>query len=238
VVEGANASTILLRRTKQAIAEFFRIQIKEDCWKGLIEHTMDGWNIGKAPYGYLADRVPHPAPAKAAQGRTKTRLIPDPVRGAVVTLIFVWQVIQRLSVPTIAWRLNRNLAAYPPPGDGPGWTETSMAAILRNPKYTGHMVYGRTRKLPGTKKSRPVLPQEWIWSAETVHEPLTDRETWEKAQTIGAERGNVRDAEKPTTQPGSRYPLRSRIRHQACQRRMYGVRRPSSSKTSSGAVYT
>ena len=81
VVEGANATTILLRRTKQAIAEFFRIQIKEDCWKGLIEHTMDGWNIGPAPYGYRADRVPHPAPAKAAQGRTKTRLIPDPVRG-------------------------------------------------------------------------------------------------------------------------------------------------------------
>lgn len=64
VVEGANASTILLWRTKQAIAEFFRIQIKEDCWKGLIEHTMDGWNIGPAPYGYLADRVPHPPPPK------------------------------------------------------------------------------------------------------------------------------------------------------------------------------
>ena len=238
VVEGANASTILLRRTKQAIAEFFRIQIKEDCWKGLIEHTMDGWNIGPAPYGYRADRVPHPAPAKAAQGRTKTRLAPDPARAAVVTQIFTWRVTGRLSVPTIAWRLNADLAAYPPPGDGPGWTETSVAAILRNPKYTGHMVYGRTRKLPGTKKSRPVPPQEWIWSAETVHEPLTDRATWEKAQTTGAERGNVRDAEKPTTQPGTRYPLRSRIRHQACQRRMYGVRRTSSSKTSPGAVYT
>jgi hypothetical protein len=116
VVEGANASTILLRRTKQAIAEFFRIQIKEDCWKGLIEHTMDGWNIGLAPYGYLADRVPHSVPAKAAQGRTKTRLIPDPARAAVVTLIFAWRVTGRLSVPTIAWRLNRDLAAYPPPG--------------------------------------------------------------------------------------------------------------------------
>jgi hypothetical protein len=104
------------------------------------------------------------------------------------------------------------------------------------------MVYGRTRKLPGTKKSRPVPPQEWIWSAEPTHEPLTDRDTWDKAQVIGTERGNVRDSEKPTTQPaqqpGTRYPLRSRIRHQACQRRMYGVRRPSSSKTNPGAVYT
>jgi site-specific DNA recombinase len=93
-------------------------------------------------------------------------------------------------------------------------------------------------KLPGTKKSRPVPRDQWIWSAETVHEPLTDRDTWDKAQTIGAERGNVRDAEKPTTQPGTRYALRSRIRHQACQHRMYGVRRPTSSKTNPGAVYT
>jgi len=236
--EGANATTILLRRMKQGIAEFFRLQIKEDCWKGLIEHTIDGWNIGPAPYGYLPDRVPHPAPGKAAQGRTKTRLVPDPVRGPVVTQIFEWRVACRLSVPTIAWRLNGDLAAYPPPGDGPGWTESSVSAILRNPKYTGYMVYGRTRKIPGTKKSRPVPPDQWIWSPEPKHDPLTSRATWEAAQRIGAERGNVRDAEKPTTQPGTRYSLRSRIRHQACQHRMYGIRRPSSSKTSPGAVYT
>ena len=90
----------------------------------------------------------------------------QPSRGAVVTLIFTWRVIQRLSVPTIAWLLNRDPAAYPPPGDGPGWTETRVAAILRNPKYTGHMVYGRTCKLPAPRKPRPVPPQEWIWSAE------------------------------------------------------------------------
>ena len=237
-LEGANASTILLRRMKQGIAEFFRIQIKEDCWKGLIEHAIDGWNIGPAPYGYLADRLPHPAPGKAAQGRTKTRLIPDPVRGPVITLIFDWRVHQRLSVPTIAWRLNSDPAAYPPPGDGPGWTEPTVSAILRNPKYTGYMVYGRTRKIPGSKKSRPVPPDQWIWSPEPKHTPLTDRATWDAAQRIGAERGNIRDAEKPTTQPGIRYPLRARIRHQACQRRMYGVRRPTLSKTSPGAVYT
>jgi hypothetical protein len=237
-VEGANATTILLRRMKQGIAEFFRLQIKEDCWKGLIEHTMDGWNIGPAPYGFQADRIRHPAPGKAAQGRTKTRLIPDPVRAPVVTQIFDWRVTRRLSVPTIAWKLNSDPAAYPPPGDGPGWTESSVSAILKNPKYTGYMVYGRTRKVPGTKKSRPVPPDQWFWSPEPTHAALTDRATWQAAQRIGAERGNVRDADKPTTQSGTRYSLRSRIRHQACQRRMYGIRRPTSAKATPGAVYT
>src|SRR5262249_33097751 len=58
----------------------FRLQLKEKTWKGLVEHALDGWNIGPAPYGYTADRIPHPVPAKASQGRTKTRLATDPQR--------------------------------------------------------------------------------------------------------------------------------------------------------------
>jgi Recombinase len=129
-------------------------------------------------------------------------------------------------------------AAYPPPGGANGWTESSVSAILRNPKYTGYMVYGRTRKDPATKKSRPVPADQWVWSPEPTHDALTSLATWQAAQGIGAERGNVRDSEKPTIQPGSRYMLRSRIRHQACQRRMYGTRRPTSAKATPGAEYT
>jgi site-specific DNA recombinase len=92
-----------------------------------------------------ADRVPHPVKAKADQGRTKSRLVTDPQRGPVVTQIFHWRADDKLSVPTITWRLNGDRAAGPPPGDGIGWTESTVAALLTNPKYTGHMVYGRTQ---------------------------------------------------------------------------------------------
>ena len=78
VIEGVNATTVLVRRMKQGVAEWFRLQLKEKTWKGLVEHALDGWNIGPAPYGYLADRIPHPVPVKASQGRTKTRLALDP----------------------------------------------------------------------------------------------------------------------------------------------------------------
>jgi len=60
-------------------------------WKGLKEHSLAGWNIGPASYGYLSDRVPHPVPFKAAQGRTKTRLALDPDRAAVVAAIYAWR---------------------------------------------------------------------------------------------------------------------------------------------------
>jgi DNA invertase Pin-like site-specific DNA recombinase len=236
-IEGASPTTILVRRVRQGVADYYRLQMLGKCWNGLIQHALDGWNIGTPPYGYAAEQHPHPAGIKAAQKRTRTRLIPDPVRGPVVTLIFDWRVNRRLSVPTIAWKLNADPAAYPPPGNAPGWAESTVSALLRNPKYTGHMVYGRTRKDPATRKTRPVPPGQWTWSPDPTHEPLTPLATWQAAQAIGAERGNVRDTEKPTTQPGSRYMLRSRIRHQACQRRMYGVRRPSSSNTAP-AVYT
>ena len=79
-VAGANATTVLVRRVKQGVAEWFRLQIKEKAWKGLREHSLAGWNIGPAPYGYAAERVTHPVPFKAAQGRTKTRLALDPDR--------------------------------------------------------------------------------------------------------------------------------------------------------------
>jgi hypothetical protein len=164
-------------------------------WKGPEEHALAGWNSGPAPYGYLAQRVPHPVPAKAAQGLTKSRLIPDPARAGAVTQIFCWRVTGRLSIATIVARLNADPAAYPPPAKG-GWIKPTVNALLANPKYTGYMVYGRTRTTNG-RKGRPAPQDQWIWSPEPVHPALIDRATWHAAQTIGGQRGNVRDPEMP-----------------------------------------
>ena len=224
-IEGINATTVLVRRVKQGVAEWFRLQLKEKAWKGLQEHSLAGWNIGPAAYGYLADRIPHPAPAKAAQGRTKSRLVLDPDRAPVVARIYHWRVNHRLSVRAITARLNADPAGCPAPDGKPGWTAPGVAKILANPKYTGHMVYGRVRKQHGRTVAVP--PDQWVWSAEATHPAIIDRQTWDAAQAIGAERGNIRDPETPTTRQGRRYILRSRIRHNACQRRMCGTWRTS-----------
>jgi site-specific DNA recombinase len=63
-VTGANATTVLVRRVKQGVAEWFRLQIKEKAWRGLREHSLAGWNIGTPPYGYLASASPTPCPTK------------------------------------------------------------------------------------------------------------------------------------------------------------------------------
>jgi hypothetical protein len=96
-VQEISPTTVLVRRVKQGVAEYFRLAIKKKAWEGLRQHTLSGWNIGPAPYGYLSERVTHPVPMKAAQGRTKTRLVLDPVRGPVVAAIFTWRVDDHLA---------------------------------------------------------------------------------------------------------------------------------------------
>ena len=221
-IDGVNATTVLVRRMKQGVAEWFRIQLKEKTWKGLVEHSLDGWNIGTPPYGYVADRIPHPVPVKASQGRTKTRLALDPGRAPVVKQIFTWRTIDKLGMPAIAARLNADPARYPAPGSR-GWTTQGVNTLLRNPKYTGHMVYGRIRKRNGRRA--PVPPDQWLWSPEPTHPVIVDRATWDAAQHIGAGHGTSRDGTGLSAHPAAArtYPYRGRIRCRDCRRRMSGL---------------
>ena len=226
-ITGLSPTMILVRRIKQGVAEWFRISLKAKTRKGLEQHSIDGWNTGPIPYGYLPERVTHAVPVRAAQGRTRTRLKVDPERGPWVTQMFDWRVLERLSAKAIAGRLE---AAGAPSPDGAGWSHVTVAKILANPKYTGHMVYGRTRNVgksqrPGERKVRAVPMAEWTWSPQPAHPALVTRETWEAAQKAGKEHAGVRDAEVPTRQPGRRYALRSRMHCSQCGRRMTGITR-------------
>jgi len=223
-VAGMNATTVLIRRVKQGVAEWFRLQLKEKAWAGFREHTLDGWNIGTPPYGYLAEKHPHPNPAKRAEGRTKTRLIRDPVRAPVVGQMFTWRAAQRLGVTTIRQKLNADRAACPPPR-GEHWTDQSVYQILANPKYTGHMVWGRTSSRTG--RWHRVPPEQWVWSSEPTHPAIVTRETYETARQVTLARAS--EAEDPAA-PGHplarrTYELRSRMRCRICHRRMQGTTR-------------
>jgi hypothetical protein len=227
-LEGMNATTILVRRVKQGMAEWYRFQIKEKAWKGLREHALDGWNIGTPPYGYQAERIPHPVPVKAAQGRTKARLALDPARAPIVEQIFTWRTVERLGVPEITDRLNADHHACPPADPAKGWTGSGVYSILENPKYTGYMVFGR-RRTTGGKRGRRVPPDQWIWSPQETHPAIVTRATWDEAQVMGEQHGTSRDDPALSSHPQARrtYLLRGMVRCRPCQRRMYGTVRPS-----------
>jgi site-specific DNA recombinase len=226
------ATQILTRRIKQAISEWYVVNLLELSWDGFREHTRQGWNIGKPPYGYLADRQPHPVKTKRAEGKTKTRLIPDPVRGPVVTQIFRWRGLERISAGDIAHRLNTDPDRYPPPqpaGKRPvgAWTTKAVLDILANPKYTGYMVWNRRKR---GSRARGVVgkvnpPTEWVWSPQPTHEPLTTRKLFHAAAATKQVRERSRSAPGPNLahpQTKRSYLLRSYLFCDLCQRRMGG----------------
>jgi site-specific DNA recombinase len=221
------AGSILTRRMKQVIAEWYVLNMLELSWGGFVEHTKQGWNVGKPLYGYKAQKVPHPVPAKRAEGRTKHRLIPDEVRGPVVTNIFRLRVGERLGYDEIAGHLNLDLERFPPPvPPDPSrarglWTWSSVRDVLHNPKYTGYMVWNRRATKKGGKHNPP---DQWVWSPQPVHEPLVTRALFEQAAEIAKERERTRASTAESTHPKQRYTylLRSYIKHDTCDRRMLG----------------
>jgi hypothetical protein len=40
-VASVNATTVLVCRSSKGVAEWFRLQLKEKTWKGLVEHSID-----------------------------------------------------------------------------------------------------------------------------------------------------------------------------------------------------
>jgi site-specific DNA recombinase len=231
--QAPEASTILVRRMKQGMAEFFRYNLKAQMWEGLKQYAIAGYNTGPVPYGYTADRSIHPNPLKASMGATRARLVPDPDRGPWVTKMYQWRVYEELDCNGIARRLTD--AGAPSPSGGP-WDYMTVYQILRNPKYTGKIVIGRRRNTgdsarPGERKTRAVPREHWTWAADgNEHPALVPMELWEAAQKIGYKRGNTRDHTAPPA--GTHlYPLRSRITCKQCQRRMCGMNAPGTSRT-------
>ncbi len=232
-LNGKRATAILTRRVKQGIAEWYAVQMMEASWDGLRTHTQQGWNVGRPPYGYLPDKVPHPVPAKAADGRCKTRLVPDPVRGPAITQIFAWRVTERLGYGDIADRLNADRERYPPPESlNPNfrgrnaWCRSGIREMLLNPKYTGYMVWNRKATTSRRGSSRSMLnpPSAWVWSTHPTHEPLVTRETYEAAQKVGRTRNTSRAGSDVNSHPRTRhtYLLRSFVFCELCGLRMNG----------------
>jgi site-specific DNA recombinase len=137
--------------------------------------------------------------------------------------MYAWRTAGKLGCPAIAIRLNADPAACPPPSPATGWTAQNVRVMLANPKYTGHIVYGRHRTRNGRRT--PVPADQWLWSPAPVHPAIVDRATWDAAQHAAAAHGTSRDGDEPNPHPATRraYPCRSRIRWRDCRRRMTGT---------------
>ncbi len=188
----------MIRRVKQGIRRILPAPAeRKDLERAAGAHAEQGWNIGQVPYGYLPEKVTHPNPSKAAQGLTKTRLALDPDRAPVIEQIYLWRAVSKLGVLSIVKLAQHRPGCLPARQcRRPAGTSVAVAAILRNPKYTGYQVFGRTRH------GKPVPADQWFWSPAPTHPAIVDRATWDAAQEAGDEhRTSSRDEASPASRP-------------------------------------
>lgn len=250
-------TTVLTRRVKQGIAEWYALDMIKRARDGFETHTDQGYNVGKSCYGFRAvqvrlDKHDPDAPTSSTGSvrrsrsnhrgkgrvgpRTKTVLVPDPTEAAVVRTIYELRITERLGYEAIAVRLNTDLVTNPPPTPVDPeravgrWTGSSVREVLTQPKYTGYMVWNR--RAMKTRNGSPNPIEKWVWSSNPTHDKIIDLDTFIAAQQV------VRRRERSRTRPGANphpatkrtYRLRSYLFCELCGRRMFG-------KTRHGTAY-
>ena len=197
----SQTTSFVVRRIKQGVAEWFRLQLKEKNMERASRNTPpEGWNIGPVPYGYL----------HGPGDRTRTRS--KPLR-AVLKPAWCWTrtgppswrrstpgaTVTSSAINTITARLNADPATYPA-ADPSRRIESlgGVSAILGNPKYTGYQVFGRRRR----KAAFPVPADPNGTGHRSRPTPRSSAgDMWDAAQAAGAENGKSQDGDAPNSHP-------------------------------------
>ena len=144
---------------------------------------------GKPVYGYKM----HPT--------EKNRIVVDEDAALVVRRVFS-MALEGISCRKIAAQLN--MENIPPPSVYAGlpvgktgpytglWSGERVSDMLQNETYIGNMVQGRTRRINyKTKRCIRQARQDWI-VVEGTHEPVIDRETFQKVRVLIDSRRHTR----------------------------------------------
>jgi site-specific DNA recombinase len=200
---------------------------------------------GRPPYGYvIVSAGPHPNPSKAADGITLHVLEADPVTAPVVQWIFDLYV-GGTGLRAIAARLNTEGLPCPSAHDPnrnthrlkDGWQASTVRAVLTNPRYLGHQVWGRWHRVERLLDPKDVAagtvtvfrksgPERVVTSTERAHPALVSNDTFTRVQDLLTS-GTRDSGERPRTVRSSTspYQLRGRLHCGLCGRRMSGHRR-------------
>lgn len=173
----------LLLGIQGLFSEYERAVITDRLRRGKLHRVRQGELVNPVPpYGYRYIPVSEPHGGRWEE---------HPIEKEVVRQIYLAYTEHGLPIGKIAAHLNENTAKTPPRGRQ--WGYSTVQAILKQPAYTGHTHYNRTRtcsdgigrpKKYGRGLKRSVVhlarpKEEWI--PMTVP-PLISDEVWQKAQ--------------------------------------------------------
>lgn len=186
----ANKGNKKSRQINGLVNEWYLEDMSENIRSVLRNRRMNGFHIGAfAPYGYKKDP------------EQKGHLIIDEEAAAVVREIFtlfaqgygktaIARMLNDRGIPnpTEYKRLHGLRYQQPKMKNSTLWKYFAIADMLTNEMYIGNMVQGRYGSVSyKTKQNKPRPKSEW-YIVEGTHEPIIDRELWDRVQLMVAQR--------------------------------------------------
>lgn len=178
-----------------------------------------------APYGYAKD------PAN------KNHLIIDKEAAEVVRNIFLWYIdgmsksgivrrLNELGIPNpSAYKHSKGLNFHNPHLNGSSlWCASTINVMMTNEVYIGNMVQGKQKIISYKVHELVHVPEEEWYVVEGTHEPIIDKETFDKAQALKKHRTRTAPEKREV------YLFSGLIRCGECDRALYR-------RTSKGHVY-
>ncbi len=123
------------------------------------------------------------------------KLVVDPETAPIVRDIFnrfisgesvlsITRYLNSLGIPNPATYKSMNHPNYKPQSNSSLWVDSTVRRILSNEMYLGNMVQGKNEKISyKIKQNRSINKENWI-IVENTHQPIIDRDTFEKAQSL------------------------------------------------------
>ena len=186
----ANKGNKKARQINGLINEWYLEDMSDSIKSALDSRRKNGFHIGSfAPYGYQKDP------------EVRGHLIIDEEAAAIVREVFL-SFAQGYGKTAIARMLNDRGVPNPseykriqglryrlPPGkQSTLWKYFAISDMLTNEAYIGNLVQGKQESVSyktGTQRSRP---KELWFRVENTHEPIIERDLWDRVQRMIAER--------------------------------------------------
>lgn len=164
---------------------------------------------GPPPYGYMAE-----------WSGKRRRLIPDENTVDIVRFIFE-KFVETESYTAVADELNhrqinppslykktKEVYYTPEAGTYKGWDKSAVERILKSETYTGTLVQEKTSITARDEKNRIHKPEDdWVITKD-AHEPLVDRELYQKSVEI---REKMKECKASYNHPTKGYPIGENI---------------------------
>jgi site-specific DNA recombinase len=155
--DSTSRSANILLGFKGIMNEEYIRELTDRTRRGLQGAALEGTHTGGRCFGYQNVTLPHNGNSK----RRPSKLVVDPEQAEIVKRIFQMYA-DGFSLKAIAKKFNAEKVISPRPATGrlqQSWCPSSIRPILHNERYTGVVVFGKTRKhVKATDNKRVARP--------------------------------------------------------------------------------